>query len=225
MKHNNTATAEFIMSPFLVTGERGNRTDEEFWKKAIKRVFSPQRSSTSRTENFLLPPHQQSLDVAEITQYESTETATSQANILDGNILALEIEARFRMYSEDQFEDGIESTFVSEIYTYILRYGNKAVEAIAGIIASGRTSPIVVSEALRWLGKMPHPESHRARLFLLERSLHDSSRWVRDGAALGLASLKDTHAIPYLREAVANEQVQDLRDDMQTILQRLEKLQ
>jgi hypothetical protein len=134
-----------------------------------------------------------------------------------------ELEALFQAYANEDFEDGMESEFISELIASIHIHGTKAIEAIRRIILEQNVKPHVAFEALRWLGRINHPESRRARLLCLEMCLDSPSRLVRDGATLGLASMKDTHAIPYLREAIAREKIQDLRKDMEAVLVRLEK--
>jgi len=123
------------------------------------------------------------------------------------------IEALFRAYSNEDFEDGMESEFIRELAASLRIHGTKTVESIRRIILEQNVTPHVAFEALRWLGRVSHPESYRSRLFFLETCLASPSRLVRDGAALGLASMKDSHAIPYLREAVAREKIQDLQKD------------
>ena len=57
----------------------------------------------------------------------------------------------------------------------------------------------------------------------MEDSLLSPSRWIRDGAALGLATMKDLHAVPYLREAIRREEIPDLRRDFELVLDRVEQ--
>ncbi|MCI0699445.1 HEAT repeat domain-containing protein [candidate division KSB1 bacterium] len=135
-----------------------------------------------------------------------------------------ELEALFQAYANGDFEDGMESEFISELISSIRIHGTKAIEAIRRIVLEQNVKPLVAFEALRWLGRVVHPESYRSRLFFLETCLDSPFRLVRDGAALGLASMKDTHAIPYLREAIAQEKIQDLRKDLEAVLLRLENL-
>jgi len=135
-----------------------------------------------------------------------------------------ELEALFRAYANEDFEDGMESEFISEFVSRIQKYGNQAVEAVKRIILAETVKPHMAFEALRWLGRINHPESYRSRLLFMEMCLGNPLRLVRDGAALGLASMKDAHAIPYLRKAIAQEKTQDLGKDLETVLSRLEKL-
>lgn len=135
-----------------------------------------------------------------------------------------ELEALFQAYANEDFEDGMESEFIGELISSIRIHGTKAIEAIRQIILEQNVKPLVAFEALRWLGRVAHPESYHSRLHFLESCLDHPSRLVRDGAALGLTSMKDTHAIPRLREAIAQEKVQDLRNDLEAALLRLENL-
>lgn len=127
----------------------------------------------------------------------------------------------FESYAHVEFEDGMDNGFVDELTDLIIKYGRKAVYAIVDIVAGKVAKPQLISEALRWLGLIKHPASYKERLYLLEVSLRSPSRWIRDGAALGLASLNDINAIPYLREAIDREQILDLRKDMELVLERL----
>lgn len=137
------------------------------------------------------------------------------------NLLRNKIESLFTSYSQEDFEDGMENEFVDELRAYIFRYGTKSVDVIANIIARNIAKPQIVFEALRWLGHIAHQESYQVRLFLLEKSLLNPSRWVRDGAALGLAAFRDDHSIPFLRDAITREPIHDLREDMEDVLNRI----
>jgi len=160
--------------------------------------------------------------------YERLDTKTASALKRDKRTDFLNIdqklEALFQACANEDFEDGMESEFISELISSVRIHGTKVVEAISRIILEQTVKPLVAFETLRWLGRVSHPESYRPRLFLLETCLDSSSRLMRDGAALGLASMKDTRAIPYLREAVAREKIQDLQKDMEAVLFRLVKL-
>ncbi len=150
-------------------------------------------------------------------------TASTSLNNAHQIQVRSKIEALFNSYADGEFEDGMDKEFVEELGALIFGYNTKAVNAIADIVATNTANPEVVSEALCSLGQFRHPRSYRARLFLLERSLRSPSRWIRDGAALGLASMKDIHAVPYLREAIRNEQIPDLRKDLELVLDSLKQ--
>lgn len=133
-----------------------------------------------------------------------------------------EITILFEAAKEQDFEDGMESEFSKKLASLVKKYGNAAMKVVADLVIHERVNAEVASEALRWLGRMDHPTSCHFRRWLLERSLGCSSAMVRDGAALGLASLDDPHAIPYLKQAILRENYTELREDMEQVLVQLE---
>ena len=134
------------------------------------------------------------------------------------------IETLFGAAREQVFEDGMESDFSKELISLVKKYGNAAITVLTRLIITEQVNAEVASEALRWLGNIEHPASYRSRLWLLERSLFCSSARVRDGAALGLASLDDPHAIPHLRRAIQRENCNELRKDIEQVLIQLENV-
>ena len=103
----------------------------------------------------------------------------------------------------------------------IEEHQHSAIDALADLIAGGNVNPEVVSEAMRWVGHIEDPATHQARLALLEHNLSHSSARVRDGAALGIASMDDPASIRYVQEAIRRETIGPLRDDMQQVLEQL----
>ena len=155
-------------------------------------------------------------------KFVDNSTEYEYENIYVGNIYS-EIEALFIAGKQEYFEDGVESKFSRGLVSCIQKYGDKAIEAITCVILYERVNPEVASEALRWLGEINHPESYKFRLWLLERSLSISSSKVRDGAILGLSYLNDPHAIHYLEQAIEQEKIIELRDDMKQVLSQLKR--
>jgi len=133
-----------------------------------------------------------------------------------------EFEILFDKAKEEVFEDGMESEFSKNLVFLIKKYGNAAIVVLERLIGAEQVNTEVASEAMRWLGHLEHPITYRSRLHLLERSLHNLSTRVRDGAALGLASLDDPHAIPYLKWAIEREEYEELRHDLEQVLTQLE---
>jgi len=124
---------------------------------------------------------------------------------------------------EEIFEDGFVSQFSKGIQYLVEAYGDLAVQELAKRMIGGTVDAETASEALRWLGRMNHQASHQSRLWLLERSLFLPSLRIRDGAGLGLASLEDKNAIPYLKLAIQRERNESLRDDFQQVFSQLEQ--
>lgn len=134
----------------------------------------------------------------------------------------LQIGSAFWKAKREAFEDGMESKFSQDLISLVKKYSQDAIEAITCLIVYEKVNPEVSGEALRWLGRMEHPESYLFRRWLLERSLTLSSARVKDGAILGLASMDDKHAIKYLQEAIKKEQCDELKIDIKQVLEQLE---
>jgi hypothetical protein len=128
------------------------------------------------------------------------------------------VQAAFRAAEDEVFEDGADSVFSEELSRLVRRYGAVSVSVVAHLLSSPRTNVEVAAQALRSLAEIKHSASHDQRLWLLETGLEHASSWVRDGAALGLASLDDPAAIRALEEAIEREEVEELRQDMEKVL-------
>ena len=137
--------------------------------------------------------------------------------------LSQKIAVLFEAAKDQYFEDGMESEFSRELTALVEAYGNMAVHELAYLALFEKVNAEVASEAFRWLGNMHHGVSSPFRLWLLERSLLCASAMVRDGAILGLASLDDPRAIPYIKRAIEREQCEELRKNMEQVLVQLER--
>lgn len=153
---------------------------------------------------------------------ERLGTSTEPHETLDS--LYSKLEAIFWAAKGEYFEDGLESEFTRQLNYIVKKYGNEAMEAITCLIVYEKVNLEVAGEALRWLGRIEHPESYEYRRWLLERSLGLNSTRVRDGAILGLSSMDDKHAIPYIKQAIEREQCAELKVDMEQVLEQLESL-
>jgi hypothetical protein len=148
---------------------------------------------------------------------ESATVKKEQEKEFESEVLDL-----FEAAKGEIFEDGIESRFSKELNRVIKTFGNDAVKLITNLIVSEYANPEVASEALRWIGRMNHPESYSNRLWLLESCLNSSSSRIRDGAILGLASMDDPNAIPYIKNAMKREYIIELKHDMKQVIDQLE---
>ena len=122
----------------------------------------------------------------------------------------------------EEFEHGMESAFSRQLELRIGESELAAIEGIAHLITRELVSTEVAAEALKSLGSFDDPGTYNYRRWLLARSLRCSQAIVRDAAALGIASLDDPHAIPFLCDAIANEENPDLRADLAQVLSQLE---
>jgi HEAT repeats len=119
------------------------------------------------------------------------------------------------------FEDGMENPLSRGLTTLVTAYGPLSKDILAKLFEDKSVSPEVLSEALRWLGRMVDQQTYEARLWLIERALASPAPVVRDGAVLGLSSMDDPRAIRYLRLAAEREELPELRSDMLQVLDQL----
>ncbi|MGH7146628.1 MAG: HEAT repeat domain-containing protein [Nitrospiraceae bacterium] len=131
------------------------------------------------------------------------------------------IENLFSLGRNEIFEDGTESYLSRELIALVRRHGNIAIVEIARLITSEKVDACVAAEALKWLGRIQHLDTHLFRRGLLLRALTASSVVVREGAVLGLAFMNDPATISPLQQALDREQIPELRDDLSQVLQQL----
>jgi hypothetical protein len=132
------------------------------------------------------------------------------------------IDILFESAEELYFEDGMETDFSRELVSLVKKYGNLAMGEIGYLVIYARVDEEVISEALRWLARTNDPSTYGWRLWILEKSLSSKSPSVRDSAALGLVFMRDAHAIPYIKKAIEQETITELRYDLQGALKELE---
>lgn len=121
------------------------------------------------------------------------------------------------------FHDGAETLFSNELVAFIEREGVLAIQALCQAWLGVGEDYDVMGEAARWIGRMEHDVTHKARLHLLRIWLLAESHYTRDGALLGLASLDDPAALPMLRYALTLESIPDLANAMQQVIDQLEE--
>lgn len=121
------------------------------------------------------------------------------------------------------FEDGMLNEFSEYLEKLVLRYGSVLLDHLNEQLKSNQIDEEVASEMIRSLGEMKHTPSYGNRLYMLVDALKNTTSKVRDGAALGLASIDDPLAIPELKKAIRREKINELRDDMKLVLEQLEE--
>jgi len=136
-----------------------------------------------------------------------------------------ELKEMFNKEWEEVFEDGFESEFTNALRSIILEHGEPAVDALMAIVFYDRVNKELASEALELLGRTNDKPSYQRRLWLLESALFSNSARIRDAASLGLASIDNPHAIPYIRRAIEEERSDELREDLEQVLEQLQETQ
>jgi len=151
------------------------------------------------------------------------ESYTSSSRLLGMSVEAVEreIAALFRRAASEEFEDGMESDFITRLLAMVRIYEATAMLSIQDLILGGKATDEASAEALRWLGDMEHEPTYQYRRWLLEKALlSGSSLIVRDGANVGLAFMNDPHAIPVLKRAIEETRSKVFRKVLsQTLLQ------
>jgi len=156
-----------------------------------------------------------------INKYPS-ETLTSLSKEETRIYLHDEIKQLFELAIDEEFEDGFQSLFSRTLVSFVEKYGNEAIKSLTPIFINEQINSEILAEALRWIGRTEHLPTYLDRLQLLEQCLFCSSPYIRDGAALGIASMNDQRAIPSLRLAIRKESIAELREDMKQVLYQLE---
>ena len=135
------------------------------------------------------------------TRREDAAAESSTAAVEVDPLLLKEIRDLFDQGASEFFHDGVHSHFSRTLLKTLALHGKAAFRAIADYLFSGNAKPDVVSEALRWLADFEDASTLAQRWAILQRTLHDRSPRVRDGAILGFAALDDPRARPLLLEA------------------------
>ena len=185
-----------------ITTESFSSTDEESWRRARPQPINTFESSTW---------------VADSRDQLTTSTESHKPS----EDFCKAIETLFLSAQEQDFEDGVQSEFAESLVPLVKQRGNTALEIIAYLIVNQKVGTSTAVEALRCLGRIHHPATHNFRLWLLEKSLSSPSFLIRDAAGLGLTSMKDPHAIPFLEQAVKCEPYPELREDLQQVILEL----
>lgn len=141
---------------------------------------------------------------------------------LDHPSLREQFQSVFAAAREERFEDGMESRFSTNLLELLNQYGAPAFIALGNLIISNKINIEAAAEACRWIGRIENPKTHATRRTLLEGILQGTPyARIRDGAALGLASLDDPISIPILQKAIEQETIPELRQDLQQVLNQL----
>ena len=129
----------------------------------------------------------------------------------------------FQTASDGISDDELFKAFSEKLSTLVILYGDAAVVAMAPFIIGDKANAEVASAALNCLSHIEGRVAYNFRMWVIERSLQSRSSWVRDAAALGLESMDDASAIPYLQEAKSREKNSELHQYLQSVLEYLQR--
>jgi len=186
-------------------------TDKKSWEEELQ-WRSEDKATTQRYGQRFLPLIHQAENNASTTRHESSEDISDK------------IAKLFQSGVRDLLDDNFGPDFFNMLTSLLVSHGNDAVAAITPFVLAESVNAEVISETLRVFGRIQHLPSYKFRRWLLESGLTCSSPRIRDSASLGLGSMRDPQAIPYLQRAIQQEPSEELRQDMQSVLDHLEQI-
>lgn len=134
-----------------------------------------------------------------------------------------QIEKLFKSAREGFFDDSFVEDFSTKLTYIVRRGGDSAIVALAPFVIGKTANTEVAAETLRSLSHVDDASSYNFRLTLVLTALQSPSSWIRDAATLALATMDDPAAVPFLRKALDRETNQELRLNMQPVLEYLER--
>lgn len=192
-----------------------SRTDGSYWK-ILSSSVSPNVENIHATSIGVYHFHVVNVQITDSSTTDKREIAT---------VTRSQVRALFMSARDLFFEDGIENDFSKGLFGIIQTFGTEVMPDISRLILSKDVNADVAAEALRWIGLIDDSKSYAFRLWILEECLNSSSARVRDAAAIGLSYLDDPHATEPLRKAIGREDYEELRADMEQVLNQLEQTQ
>ena len=131
------------------------------------------------------------------------------------------VDRLFEQADDDDLEDGVQGAFSAGLVSLVTKFGKHAVAEVAYLVLSGKANTHVASTALRWLGRMNHPETQEQRFWLLTKALSSQSLQIRDSAVVALEYMGDPAAISALQDAAGRETSTRLGEYMRLVVDDL----
>jgi hypothetical protein len=119
----------------------------------------------------------------------------------------------FRKATREEFRDGTTSEFARELQSIVTTFGSDAIVEVRRFLVAGGLPVGLSFEALTSLAEMEHIERASAmnRATLVRWALASPSAEIRYAAAFAVAAMKDASFLPDLTNALAREQVPEVR--------------
>lgn len=186
-------------------------TDKKTWEESLQWKTTDKATTQLRRH----------VDLHNIHETDNN-VSTTRHEISEG--LSERVAKLFQSGIRDLLDDSFGSDFLRGLTSLINLHSNDAIAVITPFVLRESVNAEVISETLTALGRIEHLPSYKFRRWLLESGLASSSPRIRDSATLGLASMRDPHAITYLQRAIQQEPSEELRQDMQSVLDYLERI-
>ena len=132
-----------------------------------------------------------------------------------------ELDHLFSAAQEEQFETGMESRFARGLGLLFADASKAVLRSLKTRVNIGKTAPQVLAEMLEWSSRQEKNSFGNEIIDLLLTGLKNPSPLVRDSAALSLAYFDEDTAIDHLKRAMQEEQVPELRMDLEDLVNSL----
>ncbi len=215
LERNNSSTM-FDDDPFFLQHLPPGRTNIEYGFQAkvkapseLKATIIPDDKNISSEKCFSALPESGADSSKE--ENDSDTIAAVHENIID----------IFRDGQNVAFEAGMESNFGLRMEALIIRYSEYVINILFEFLNDNKIDIELLAETLRVIGFCKNASTRTSRFNLLIASLKHSSPIIRDSAALGLADMDNSKAIPYLHEAIRKEPYSILQNDFAQIIEEL----
>lgn len=122
---------------------------------------------------------------------------------------------------DEYFEDGMENKFFREIGSFISKFGPFGLESFYDLYCKTNSNLEVISESLKYFGRMEDQGTEEIRFCLLVHHLKHPSYRIKDAAVIGLVHLNDQNAIGYLQDIFEDEVDVDFLNDLEQAIMDL----
>jgi len=210
----STVSSELRSKPLLVFSDAATDVIERFVRTMLSHLGSrPQVVILDARTSDLTRQFRVSYGYRNV----STRETTPSEELND------QIEELFKSAREGFFDDSSLDNFSTKLTYIVRRGGDSAIVALAPFVVGKTANTEVAAETLRSLGHIDDAASYNFRLTLILTALQSASSWIRDAATLALGAMDDPAAVPFLRKALDRETNQELRLNMQPILEYLQR--
>lgn len=120
-------------------------------------------------------------------------------------------------------DDLLNNQFGKKLYKIINKYDALAIMVISSLLDSHRIKFLQAIQLLSYIGKLRHLPTYYHRTWLLVKNLDATSKYVRDGASLGLLYLENPSTINALKAAMEREPSKQLCANMNQVRLSLER--
>lgn len=121
-------------------------------------------------------------------------------------------------------DDIVDNQYETNLIKILDTYGSLAITVIDNLLDSQRVKFLQAVELLSHLGSIRHLHTYQDRTLILEKYLSATSKYVRDGASLGLLYLGNRATISSIKDAIDREPSKLLKENLMQVLNALEKL-